>query len=229
MAEKKIEKVLVVGATRGVGRATVERLLAEGHEVTALSRSGIWPGQPSPRLRVIAGDATSPPDVARAVARQDAVIVTLGIAENPLRVRLLGPARTPMDVRSRGTACVIEAMREHGVRRLVVLTSYGVGETRARLRVVDRLFFSLLLRPQIDDTEVQQRMVEQSGLDWVLAQPVHLNDADDDAMPFASWEGETAEMAVSRRSVARFLASAAVRGDQHAQRCVSLSGAREAA
>lgn len=31
--------VLVVGATGGTGRATVERLAAEGHRVTAFSRS----------------------------------------------------------------------------------------------------------------------------------------------------------------------------------------------
>ncbi len=51
------------------------------------------------RLAVIDGDATDRDDVERAVAGHDAVIVTLGISENPVRVRLLGPARTPLNVR----------------------------------------------------------------------------------------------------------------------------------
>jgi hypothetical protein len=64
-----------------------------------------------------------PEDVGRAVRGQDAVVVTLGISEHPLRVRLLGSAGTPLDVRSRGTAAVVAAMRTHGVRRLVVQSS----------------------------------------------------------------------------------------------------------
>ena len=40
-------------------------------------------------------------------------------------------------------------MRKHGVRKLVVQTTYGVGSTRDRLRWMDRLFFKLILAPQI--------------------------------------------------------------------------------
>ena len=35
---EKAQKVLVVGATGGTGRATVEALLERGHRVTAFSR-----------------------------------------------------------------------------------------------------------------------------------------------------------------------------------------------
>jgi uncharacterized protein YbjT (DUF2867 family) len=206
METKTMKRFLVVGASRGVGAAVVERLLAEGHEVTALSRS---PLAKRPRLNPLAGDATSSSDVTLAVAGQDAVIVTLGITESPVRVRLLGPRATRIDVRSVGTQHVVDAMRARGVRRLVVLTSYGVGATRDRLGVGDRLLFALLLRPQIEDTAAQERIVTASGLDWTLAQPVHLTDADDDALPFASRDGDTHHMDVSRRSVARFLAEAA--------------------
>ena len=51
-------------------------------------------------------------------------------------------------------------MGTHGVRRLVVQSSFGVGETRGRLRLQERLFFSLLLKPQIVDTEVQELVAE---------------------------------------------------------------------
>jgi uncharacterized protein YbjT (DUF2867 family) len=97
-------KVLVVGATGGSGRAAVGELLRRGHDVTAFSRhaSSLVAGTGG-RVRAIDGDATDPADVDRAVDGQDAVIVTLGISENPLRVRLRGAAGTPMDVRSRGT------------------------------------------------------------------------------------------------------------------------------
>jgi nucleoside-diphosphate-sugar epimerase len=123
-----------VGASGGTGRAAVARLMAEGHTVTAFSRSASRLANEIDGLAAVDGDVTDPSAVERAVAGQDVVIVTLGIAENPLRVRLLGPARTPRDVRSRGTRNVIAAMRRHGVTRLVVQSSYGVGEAR-RMKV----------------------------------------------------------------------------------------------
>ena len=169
------------------------------------------------------GDATNPDDVDRAVAGHDAVIVTLGIKENPVRVRFLGASKTPDDVRSVGTRNVIAAMKKHGVRRLVVQSSYGVGETRGKLRWMDSLFFSVLLKPQIADTEVPELDVRDSGMDWVLAQPVHLTDDETDDMPFASASGEVRDWKISRREVARFLARAA-RSSEYTGKVVALSG-----
>lgn len=219
-------KILVVGATGGTGRAAVAQLLAEGHDVTAFGRHPERVGVRSERLRLEVGDALNASDVERAVAGQDAVVVTLGISENALRVRLLGPAHTPPDVRSAGTHNVIVAMRRHGVRRLVVLSSYGVGDTRAKLGLMDRLFFDLILKDQIADTEKQSREVSESGLDWVLVQPVHLTDGPD-AEPFASARGDTELSKVSRKSVARFLATAVVRAE-YVCKSVSLSSRKQA-
>jgi uncharacterized protein YbjT (DUF2867 family) len=221
---EKAQKVLVVGATGGTGRATIDALVKRGHRVTAFSRHAEALEKSSDRVTLLNGDATNADDVERAVAGHDAVIITLGITENPLRVRLFGAARTPLDVRSAGTRNVIAAMRKHGVRRLVVQSSYGVGQTRGSLRWVERLFFSLLLKPQIADTEVQELEVRESGVDWVLAQPVHLTDEESDEMPFASAEGQVREWKISRKGVAQFLAVAA-QGPEYVGRSVALSGA----
>jgi putative NADH-flavin reductase len=215
-------KVLVIGATGGSGRAAVQQLLGRGHFVTAFTRGGQLDIEHA-SLAVVRGDATHADDVERAVRGQDAVVVTLGIRENPLRVRLFGAAHTPDSVRSEGTRHVIAAMKMHGVRRLVVQTTYGVGETRDKLGFVDSLFFKLLLKPQIVDSELQNAEVTASELDWVLAQPVHLTDSIEDPRPFLSVEGETGAMKVSRASVGRFLAEAV--GDaRYMRRSVAISG-----
>jgi uncharacterized protein YbjT (DUF2867 family) len=221
---KASQRILVVGATGGTGRATIEHLVRDGHRVTAFSRHADSLSELSELVTAFNGDATNLNDVERAVEGHDAVIVTLGIAENPIRVRLFGTARTPIDVRSVGTRNVIAAMKKHGVRRLVVQSSYGVGESRGKLRFVDSLFFSLLLKPQIADTEVQELDVRESGIDWVLAQPVHLTDDEADAMPFASDVGEVRDWKISRRGVARFLARAA-QTSEYTRKAVALSGA----
>lgn len=220
---QKTQNILVIGATGGTGRATIDELVKGGHRVTAFSRNAAALAEVSEQVTAINGDATNPDDVDRAVPGHDAVIVTLGITENPLRVRLLGSARTPMDVRSAGTRNVIAAMRRHGVRRLIVQSSFGVGETRDNLRFTDRLFFKLLLKPQIEDTEAQELEVRDSGVDWVLAQPVHLTNEEDEEVPFASADGQVRHWTVSRRGVARFLTLAAQAPDYIGQ-SVALSG-----
>jgi len=215
--------VLVVGATGGTGQATVDVLLNDGHRVTAFARSATTLANGSERLITINGDATNAAEIDQAVCGQDVVIVTLGIRENPLRVRVFGAARTAEDVRSAGTRNVISAMRKHGVRRLIVQSSFGVGETRGLLRFFDQLFFKLILKPQIDDTEAQEAVVRNSGVDWVLAQPVHLTDDASNTPPFLSVEGETRIMKVTRKSVARFLSSAACKPD-YVGKSVAISG-----
>lgn len=200
-------RVLVVGATGGSGRAAVKELVEQGHEVTAFARgSGALRTLPGPRT--VVGDATEPADVDAAVAGQDAVVITLGIAENPLRVRLRGPRATPRDVRSRGTRTVVDAMLRRGVRTLVVQTSYGVGPTRERLPRRYQAMFRLLLGPQISDTERQEDVVRASGLDWVLVQPVNLVDDPAARDAFVTSDGSTRGWHVSRAGVGRVLADA---------------------
>jgi uncharacterized protein YbjT (DUF2867 family) len=217
-------KVLVVGATGGSGRAAVAQLLSAGHEVTTFSRRAQDAAGGVSRLRACQGDVMNAADVERAVLGQDAVVVTLGISENALTVRLRGTSHTPLDVRSAGTRQVIAAMGKNGVRKLVVQSSYGVGETRHRLRFVDRLLFQLILKPQIADTETQEELVRASGLDWVIVQPVHLTDGPEDEMPAYSTDGQVVLLKVSRNSVGRFLAEA-VQNPRFVGASVAVSGA----
>lgn len=198
-------KVLVMGATGGSGRGAVAALIAAGHHVTAFSRHADRLAAAFDGLVTINGDALKRDDVDRAVAGHDAVIVTLGITEHPLRVQTIGPKGTPLDIRSAGTRNVIDAMDAHGLDRLVVQSSYGIGPTRQHLGFTDRLFFATLVKKQMADTELQERIVRSSGLEWTLVQPVHLNDEPDGPEPFWSTTGETRKMKVSRTVVGRTL------------------------
>lgn len=216
-------KILVIGATGGSGRAAVARLLEQGHSVTAFSRKADRLKGLSDRLKTINGDALNVGDVDSAVAGHDAVIVTLGITENALRVRIFGASHTPDKVRSLGTRNVIAAMQKHAVRRLVVQTSYGVGETRSQLNIVERLYFSLILKPQMADTELQEKAVRMSGVEWVIAQPVHLTDQRSERAPFVSVVGKTRLKKVARSAVASFLVQAALAPD-YLGKSVAISG-----
>ncbi|QRN94201.1 SDR family oxidoreductase [Archangium violaceum] len=216
-------KVIVFGATGGTGRATVRELLEGGHEVTAFSRHADQLGLSSARLHLVSGDALRPEDVERAVSGQNAVVVALGVNDNPLKVRLLHRSRTPTHVCSGGTRNIIQAMHHQGVRKLVVVSAYGVGETRDKLPWFFKLFYRLLLKEQIVDKERQEQLVRNSDLDWIIVQPVGLTNElpRDDVL--ASPTGQVRHRTVSRRDVGRFLASL-VPGNDFLHRSVALSG-----
>ncbi|MBO3101497.1 NAD(P)-dependent oxidoreductase [Cellulomonas fengjieae] len=213
-------KVLVVGATGGSGRAAVAELVARGHDVTALSRHA----STLPDVRGVDGDATDAALVDALVQGQDAVVVALGISESAVRVRLRGPSGTPLDIRSRGTRTVLAAMRRHGVRRVVVQTSYGTGPSSQGLPLATRLMFGLLLRPQIADTERQGAELRASGLDWVEVQPVNLTDEPWSGPPATATDGQVASMRVSRAQVGWVLAQA-VQDQDLVRRTVAVSAA----
>jgi nucleoside-diphosphate-sugar epimerase len=215
-------KILVIGATGGSGRAVTTELLGRGHTVTAFSRHAS-----SLRLdgdlRAVDGDATRHDDVATAMSGQEVVVVTLGISESAIRVRLRGAGSTADDVRSRGTRVVVDAMRGAGVGRLVVQSSYGVGPTRPLLGLADRAFFALVLKPQIADTERQEQIVRSTGpdVDWTIVQPVHLTDG---AVTEArvTPDGVIGGRTISRGGVATVLADAA-EGRHGTRRTLSVS------
>lgn len=213
--------ILVIGATGGSGRAVCDALLRRGHRVTALARHASRLA-PRPDLERVDGDATERAVLDRVLPGHDAVVVTIGISEPTMRVRLRGAQGTPGDVRSRATDQLIRAARQAGVRRVVVQSSYGVGATRDLLGLFDRALFALMIKPQIFDSELQEMLLRGSDLDWTIVQPVYLTDGDSTER-FISTDGSTRVRKVARRGVAEVHADLV---EQHTMigRTVSVSG-----
>ena len=154
-------KTIVFGATGTVGRLAVERILADGHDVTAFARNPGKLGITHPKLVPIAGDAMDPAAVADAVEGHDAVVIALGA----------GMSRKSR-VRSQGTMNVILAMQRHGVRRLICQSTLGAHESWSNLNFYwKRIMFGFLLRPVFLDHELQEQLVRASGLDWTIVRP----------------------------------------------------------
>ncbi|CUR61960.1 NAD-dependent epimerase/dehydratase [metagenome] len=198
-------RVLVVGASKGTGAELVAELAERGHVVTAYSRQ---PGRHPDGVRTITGDVLDADTVAKAMVGQDAVAVTLGIPDNPFRVRLTGRASSPLDVRSAGTRVVLDAMREHGVGRIVVQSTYGIGDTYRHLPLALKAFFVLGIKPQVQDHERQEQMVRASGLAWTIVRPTVLHDEPADEPAYVDARDVAPTMKVSRRQVARVEADA---------------------
>jgi uncharacterized protein YbjT (DUF2867 family) len=195
-------KILVIGASQGTGALCVKAALAKGHSVTAFSRTPSKLDVTHPALTKVAGDFHDAAAVLRGVAGHDAVI----ICASP--TSLSGIKETP-DYFSRGTKYCIDAMKEHGVKRLVVLTAHGVGESKPAASWFQRTFLiERLLKRFFRDHDVQERMTQESGLDFVIARPTRLTNGKAKGQYVRTAELISVPGSISRADVADFMVEA---------------------
>jgi putative NADH-flavin reductase len=158
-------KLIIFGATGGTGRELVSQALERGHEVTAFARrpAGL---EARDGLRLVAGDVLNLTAVEQAVAGHDAVLCALG-----------KPATSPGRLRSEGTANIVRAMQRHGPRRLLCLSTIGIGETRSLLSPLYRyVLVPTLLRRTFAEHARQEAVVRASNLDWTIVRAGVLTD-----------------------------------------------------
>ena len=155
-------KVLIVGASRGIGLETVRAALKAGHSVRALARSARRIPVDHPKLEKMAGDALEMATVKRALTGVDAIIQSLGVSVGPEII--LKPTR----LFSKATRVLVTAMEEAPVKRLIGVTGFGAGDSRGRGGFLCSAAFNLLLGRVYDDKDVQERIVRMSKLDWVI-------------------------------------------------------------
>lgn len=192
-------KVLVLGASKGTGALCVKSALAKGHTVSAFARTPAKLTLTDPKLTKVTGDFHDAASVRAAVAGHDAVIICASVGS-------LSEFKAKPDYFSRGTKFCIDAMKEHGVKRLVVLSAQGAGDSVVTANWILKTFvIGGILKRAFRDHDVQERMTRESGLEYVIARPTRLTDG-----PAKGQYTKTAELvkvpgSISRADVADFL------------------------
>lgn len=195
-------KILVIGGAGKTGEAIVKLALAQGHTVTAFVHSAKeFEGEGA---RVIEGDVLDRPLVQSAVAGQEAVLDALG-------------GHTPWKATSLETNAarnIVGAMRMHGVKRLLVVSAIGVGDTKDLVPGwYEHLIMPTLLKGTMQDKEQMEPVVEASGLEWTLVRAGHLVDgeASGKVITFEPGHGAKAHK-ITRSDLAAFLLEALANG-----------------
>jgi putative NADH-flavin reductase len=160
--------MLVIGATGGTGLEVVRQAQARGITVTALVRKAEDAALLPAGTRIHVGDARDTASVTEALAGQDCVVSTLG-------------ARKGTDVgtvRSDGTEAIVKAMRQAGVKRLVAVTSVGVGSSLAHMSGASRFMWPRIVgKARLAEADRAEQAIMGSGLAWTIVRPPRLVDA----------------------------------------------------
>jgi putative NADH-flavin reductase len=192
--------IVVFGANGPTGRLLTQQALAEGHVVSAFTRHPEAFPLRHDRLTVVHGDVFDAARVDDAVAGQDAVLSSLGVPYS----------RKPITVFSEGMASIITAMRRHGVRRLVCVSSSAVDPRLeppggfVMKKVLQPFFVGVVGKTLYADQRRMEELVMSSGLDWTVVRPSGLF-ASPSVSDYVVGEDRIASRFTSRPDLADFM------------------------
>jgi putative NADH-flavin reductase len=196
-------KILILGITGRTGSLVAEEAIKRGHKVVGIARD-------QSKVTVIDAEIfTGTPynfDIVRkAVTDCDAVISTL--SNFPRSEGLFGKIKSPLDSMSVSIKNAIKAMKEKGIKRIVVMTALGVGDSAKEIPA----FFSFIIRISnikhaYVDHDLQEKALENSNLDWTVVRPVGLTDKNNNLSILYNLKGiGKIKPQISRNAVAHFM------------------------
>lgn len=153
-------KITIIGASAGIGLATVRQALTSGHTVTALARN--TDGIPGHHLLTkINGSATVVANVKQAITGAEAVIVTIGTKDKKGTTLFADTAN----------ALLQAAAQLHFTALIIVVTGFGTGASSKYLSFFMRMVINLFLKDQYQNKTRMEELLMQSELKWLIVKP----------------------------------------------------------
>jgi hypothetical protein len=153
--------IALIGASGFIGSALLKEALARGHEVKALVQTPSRLGA-APRLTAVKADVTDEGALAGQLKGADAVISAFsGHAQADTLAYYL-----------RGIAAIIQATREAGVPRLLVVGGAGSLEVAPGVQLLDTPQFPDAYKPTAEGARRALALLKaEPALDWTMLSP----------------------------------------------------------
>ena len=190
-------KIVVFGASRGVGLQVVKQALERGHLVTAFVRSPDTFEVNHGNLRVCQGNSMDETTVDNAVTGHEAVISALGPTHPPVAHMMETSAKN-----------IVAGMKTHGVRRLISTTGAGVRQPEDQPQWIDHLIGFLLYlvaKDVVRDSAENVRVIQASDLDWTVVRFPRLTDGEHTGNYRVGFVSKTSSTQISRADAADFV------------------------
>lgn len=154
-------KIIVFGATGGVGKSVVKQAVDNGFEVTAFVRTPSKLEVIHENLNVVQGDAFNPAEVSAAIAGHDAVVSCLGSSQGMKKSSELEEM----------VKNIVAGMQDHGVKRIVYTASAGIYQ---ELPGVSGKLMMGMLKNALTDHRAAVDWIEAHGLTYTIVRPMGL-------------------------------------------------------
>ena len=155
-------KIALIGATGFVGSALLKEALDRGHDVTAIVRHP-EKIQPQTKLHPQQCDVYNADEVARLLTGHDAVISAFS------------PSKTDPEIREKhvqGIKTMLAAMKQAGIKRLLVVGGAGSLEVKPGLRVIDTPDFPEQWKGTARATaDILQLLRREHDIEWTCLSP----------------------------------------------------------
>jgi putative NADH-flavin reductase len=169
-------KVVIFGASGRTGQELVQQALLKNYQVTAVVRNAtkLAHFKHLENLAVTEADIFDATAIAAILAGKDSVLCALGGPEAFSR-----KVRTTPNLLFDSAKIIVSVMQQHGLHRIVCLSSFGVGDSLRQKNFLGYLyryiFVPLALRAEFADKERQETVLKtSSNLEWVLVRPTSL-------------------------------------------------------
>ena len=189
-------KIIVFGATGGVGKNVVTQALQNGMKVTAFVRTPSKLDINHENLTIKQGDAFNQEEVSAAIAGQDAVISCLGSNQG---------MKKSTEIQEM-TKNIVNGMKEQKVDRIIYTASAGIHK---EIPGLSGKAVMLMLKNPLKDHRAAVDYIQANGLNYTIVRPMGLTD-----QPFTGKYRESAasvpdkSRTIPRADVAHFIVKA---------------------
>ncbi len=162
-----MKKIIVFGASGGIGTEVVKQALEAGYRVTALVRSPEKFTLIHPYPLVKQGDVMLTGSLDEVIGGQDIVISALG-----------NRSTQPTTLYSVGIRNILGAMQKKNVQRLICISAGGLDvNPKASLfvRLLTKYVLRILKEPY-NDLRIMETLVQQSNINYTIIRPSRLLD-----------------------------------------------------
>ncbi|PWB27193.1 NAD(P)-dependent oxidoreductase [Flavobacterium sp. HTF] len=199
-----MERILLYGATGRTGKLVLKYALEQGYEVTALARNPDKINLKSDRLKIIKGSPEDPEDVRSAIQDCKVVISTLSaFAESEVLSLKKVQTRNTLE---KAISNSIISMKEQHIKKIISLSSIGAGSSYKYAPWYMKLMIKISnFKFVFADHNAQERLLMNSGLDWIIVRPVALNDKTEIKDWAVTYNNTPSPFKISRNTVAKFI------------------------